>query len=60
MTYIENKFNDFCEKECTGGDRAKIKGCDDRWCPFYPFRFMNLEYQNERKRQTQRRKKVMS
>ena len=51
-------MNVFCEKDCTGGDIKEVKECEDKWCPFYQFRYMSLEYQNER--QSQRRKKVLS
>ncbi len=42
-------MNTFCTKECTGGVYDKIKGCEDRWCPFYAFRYMDLDWQVIRK-----------
>lgn len=32
------EHNNFC-LYCTGGDRKEIDKCDDKYCPFYPFRF---------------------
>lgn len=42
--------NDFCSKECTGGDIKEIKECSDHYCPFYPFREDSLEWQNIKRR----------
>lgn len=42
-------MNIFCLKGCTGGDIKEIKRCNDRYCPFYPFRRANLNYQNKRR-----------
>ena len=43
-------MNLFCVKDCTGGNIRKVKECRDRWCPFYPFRFDDLDYQRKRRK----------
>lgn len=50
-------MNDFCIKDCTGGDIKEIKECDDYYCPFYKFRYFNLEYQNRRKKDERQKDK---
>jgi len=40
-------FNDFCWY-CTGGCAPEIRGCTDRDCPFYPFRYGGLEPEVEK------------
>ena len=37
-------MNDFCY-ECTGEDTDDVNNCDDKNCPFYPYRHANLPYQ---------------
>ena len=41
-------MNDFC-RYCTGCDVQEIRECDDKNCPFHPFRKTNLEWQDRRK-----------
>lgn len=40
-------MNSFCEY-CTGNDKAEIKHCKDRYCPFYRFRWANLGWQDRK------------
>jgi len=41
-------MNTFCMKECTGYNRHDVRRCRDRNCPFYPFRFANISYEDDR------------
>ena len=41
-------LNRFC-LYCTGKDRKEIYGCKFKYCPFYPFRFYDAEWQFLRK-----------
>lgn len=44
---MHNKhFNDFCIL-CTGRNIQEIKGCNDKNCPFYPFKYGGLEKEVE-------------
>ena len=44
---MSKSFNDFC-LYCCGNDRKDIRECDDKNCPFYPFKFGGLEPEVER------------
>lgn len=39
---MSKNWNDFC-KYCTGNKVKDIRECDDKACPFYPFRRGGLE-----------------
>lgn len=43
---MSKNWNNFC-KYCTGNRVKDIRECDDRSCPFYPFRRGGLEKQVE-------------
>ena len=44
-------MNSFCIY-CVGGHRKEhisiIKGCDDMSCPFHPYRFADLDHEDEK------------
>jgi len=40
-------MNSFCEY-CTANNKKEIKHCKDTNCPFYSFRFANLDHDDER------------
>ena len=42
-----DKMNTFCMKECTGYNRHDVRRCRDRNCPFHPFRFANISYEDD-------------
>lgn len=44
---MSKHWNDFC-LYCTGNKLKDIRECDDRSCPFYPFRRGGLEREVER------------
>lgn len=39
---MSKNWNDFC-KYCTGNKVKDIRECDDKACPFFPFRRGGLE-----------------
>ena len=43
---MSKNWNDFCVY-CTGNKVKDIRGCDDRNCPFYPYRRGGLEKEVE-------------
>ena len=43
---MSKNYNDFC-KYCTGSKVRDIRECDDKECPFYPFRRGGLEKEVE-------------
>ena len=43
---MSKNWNDFC-LYCTGNKVRDIRECDDRACPFYPFRRGGLEKEVE-------------
>ncbi len=48
-------MNNFCTKDCAGGDIKEVVGCRDCYCPFHPFRFDDLDWQ--RKKRSMKRSK---
>ena len=45
---MSRNWNDFCVY-CTGNKVKEIRECDDRNCPFFPFRRGGLEKEVEAK-----------
>lgn len=43
---MSKTFNDFCWY-CTGGCAPEIRGCKDKDCPFYPYKYGGLEKEVE-------------
>ena len=43
---MSRNYNDFC-LYCTGNKRKDIRECEDRNCPFYPFKRGGLEREVE-------------
>jgi len=39
-----SNLNSFC-KYCTGNNKDEILNCHFRYCPFYEFRMLNMEWQ---------------
>ena len=39
-------MNSFC-RYCTGNDRGEIKCCSDTNCPFYPFRWADIDHADD-------------
>ncbi len=39
---MSRNWNNFC-LFCTGNEAKEIQGCDDRKCPFFPYRRGGLE-----------------
>ena len=48
-------MNSFCEY-CTGHNKREIKECDDRYCPFHPFRFADMDWQIKKQEQKRNEK----
>ena len=44
---MSKHYNDFCIY-CVGRKYKEIRECDDKVCPFYPFRFGGLEPEIEK------------
>ena len=40
-------MNSFCQY-CTGNKKKQIKHCADKACPFYSFRFADLDNEDEK------------
>ena len=40
-------MNNFCEY-CTGNKKKEIVHCEDEYCPFYPFRYANIDYSDDK------------
>ena len=55
LAYLAKRFygvkfmNEFCHY-CTGNDKKEIHECEDKNCPFYPFKRYNLEWQDRKKK----------
>lgn len=39
---MSKDYNKFC-RYCTGNNTKEVNSCDDKYCPFYEFRFGGLE-----------------
>lgn len=40
------EYNSFC-RYCTGNDNKEVKNCKDKYCPFYQYRFADLDKTKE-------------
>lgn len=43
---MSKDINDFC-MYCTGNNKSDIHSCEDKYCPFYAFRFGGLTEDKE-------------